>query len=428
MNNFTYYNPVKIVFGKNTISKIGELIEPGSKILITYGGGSIKSNGVYDQVMAALTGHKVFEFGGIEANPDYATLMKAVEICKNEGIDFLLSVGGGSVLDGTKFVAAAVFYDGDPWEILTRKPAKTQSNDGGQNHTPSKKAGRIDKALPIGSVLTLAATGSEMNGFAVISRRQTGEKLSFGSPLVFPRFSVLDPQTTLSLPFRQSANGIVDAFIHVMEQYMTYDVNTPLQDRQAEAILRSLVECAGAIKKDPGSYDTRANIMWCATQALNGLIGCGVIQDWATHHIGHELTAALGLDHARSLAIVFPAVIQHQRKNKFQKFIQYGKRVWHIIPKDENDPAELDKAFDKTLARTLELFHSLDFVTRLGKLNMALEVPGKDPSTTNDLNEMHDPEKLFDKIAGGISSRGVKLGEHKNLDYAEIKEILRLCW
>ena len=224
MNNFIYHNPVKIVFGKNTISKIRELIPENKRIMLTYGGGSIKKNGVYDQVMSALTGRKIVEFGGIETNPDYATLLKAVDQCKMENIDFLLSVGGGSVLDGAKFIAAAVFHDGDPWEILT-----------------NKRAMRISKALPVGSVMTLAATGSEMNGFAVISRRETGEKLSFGSPLLFPQFSILDPETTISLSPHQTANGIVDAFVHVMEQYMTYDINTPLQDRQAEAVLKTLL-------------------------------------------------------------------------------------------------------------------------------------------------------------------------------------------
>lgn len=405
MNNFTFYNPVKIVFGKNTIGKIQELVALDNKVLVTYGGGSIKLNGVYDQVMAALSGHKVVEFGGIEANPDYATLMKAVELCKKEKIDFLLSVGGGSVLDGTKFIAAAVHYPGDPWQLLTQK-----------------KAGRLEKVLPIGSVLTLAATGSEMNGFSVISRRETGEKLSFGNPLLFPRFSVLDPETTFSLSHHQSANGIVDAFIHVMEQYMTYDVNTALQDRQAEAVLKTLVECARELIDDPKNYDTRANIMWCATQALNGLLGCGVVQDWTSHHIGHELTANLGLDHARSLAIVFPAVVQHQRQNKFKRFIQYGKRVWHILPADENSRQELDHAFDKTLGKTLDLFHSLGFKTRLSELDLSFE------NTDKDTANQGSPEMLFEKIAVNISKRGIQLGEHKNIDYSAIKEILEKCW
>ncbi|MDH4263885.1 MAG: iron-containing alcohol dehydrogenase [Spirochaetia bacterium] len=399
MNNFTYHNPVKIVFGKNTIAKIKDLIPANNKVLITYGGGSIKKNGVYDQVMKALSGYNVLEFGGIEANPDFNTLIKAVDLCKKEKVDFLLSVGGGSVLDGTKFIAAAVNYNGDPWEILTQK-----------------KSGKITKALPIGCVLTLAATGSEMNGFAVISRRETGEKLSFGSPLLFPQFSILDPQTTVSLSSHQTANGIVDAFIHVMEQYLTYDVNTPLQDRQSEAILKTLIETAPIVMNNPDDLDARANIMWCATQALNGLIACGVVQDWSTHMIGHELTAAYGLDHARSLAIVFPAIIENQKSRKFNKFIQYGKRTWHVIPADENNENDLNKAFDKVFNKTIDFFHSLGVKTKLSDSDL---IPEK---------WAVNPEQTFEIIADRISKRGLKLGEHKNIGYDEIKEILNKCW
>ena len=408
MNNFTYYNPVKVVFGKGSIQKIRELVPAKAKILITYGGGSIFKNGVYDQVMTALPDRQIFQFGGIEVNPDFATLMKAVEVCKKENIDFLLSVGGGSVLDGTKFIAAAVFYNGDPWDILAKK-----------------KGGRIEKCLPIGCVMTLAATGSELNGFSVVSRRETNEKLSFGSSLLYPVFSILDPETTKSLSLRQTANGIVDAFIHVMEQYLTYDINTPLQDRQAESILKTLLECGEAIMKAPDDYNVRANIMWCAAQALNGLIGCGVIQDWTSHHIGHELTAFCGLDHARSLALVFPVIVMHEKKSKQQKFLQYGQRVLGVTVNEKNT----DSAFAETLKRTVDFFHSLEVNTRLRDYYANPSGVNQDEKWVEKENLTRDSfQEIIDAIADRLSKRGVKLGEHKSIGYEEIKEILNLCW
>lgn len=259
MNNFEYCNPVRVVFGKNTVAKLADLIDPARTILFLYGGGSIKRNGVYEQVKAALKGRKVIEFAGIEPNPRYETCMKAVELARKEKVDFLLSVGGGSVLDGTKFIAGAIpFTGGDPWQILT---------SGG---------GALQSALPIGAVLTLPATGSEMNCFSVISRDSTQEKLAFGNPKVYPAFSILDPEITYSLPQNQLRNGIVDAFVHVMEQYATYSINTPLQDRQAEAVVRTLIDVAPDVltKKD---YDSRANFMWAATHALNGIISCDAL-------------------------------------------------------------------------------------------------------------------------------------------------------
>ena len=290
MENFVYHNPVKIVFGKGSIAQLGSLVPATARVLITYGGGSIKRNGVYDQVCRALGSHRVCEFSGIEPNPRYETCMRAVTLARAEKTDFLLAVGGGSVLDGTKFIAAAIPYaSGDPWKIVSQgRPTAV--------------------ATPLGCVLTLPATGSEMNGFAVISRDSTQEKLAFASPYIYPQFSIMDPETTYSLPPRQVANGIVDAFVHVAEQYLTSGPPAPLQDRQAEAILATLIEQAPKVLSQPQDYDTRANLMWCATQALNGLIGCGMTQDWSTHMIGHELTALYGIDHAQSLAIVLPAV------------------------------------------------------------------------------------------------------------------------
>jgi NADP-dependent alcohol dehydrogenase len=288
MKNFEFQNPVKILFGKGQIAGITKEIPADAKILITYGGGSIKTNGVYEQVQQALAGRTVYEFGGIEPNPQLETLMRAVEMARTEKIDFLLAVGGGSVLDGTKFVAAAIPFEGDPWDILSKQAP-------------------IHSALPLGAVMTLPATGSEMNTFFVITKAATQEKLAAASPNVYPRFSVLDPTTTFSLPARQIGNGIVDAFTHTMEQYLTFPANAPLQDRMAEGILKTLMEEGPKTLANPSDYEARANVMWCATMALNGLIGVGVPQDWSTHEIGHELTALYGLDHAQTLAVVLPS-------------------------------------------------------------------------------------------------------------------------
>ncbi len=385
MNNFIFNNPTKIIFGKNTIQQLKTVLDPDLKILMTYGGGSIKENGVYHQVMDVLKGYSIREFGGIEPNPEYETCMNAARIVKDEGIDFLLSVGGGSVLDATKFIAASIYYEGkDPWSILTEGPEKT-----------------VKRALPLGCVLTLPATGSEMNGNAVISRRARGEKLAFSSSHVYPRFSILDPETTYSLPERQVINGIVDAFIHVIEQYLTYDVKTPLQDRQAEAILTTLIEQAPLVKENPGDYDARANIMWCATQALNGTVACGAVEDWTTHRIGHELTVLHGLDHARTLAIVLPAVMQHQRDKKKGKILQYGERIWGI---KESDP---EKAIDRAIEKTVSFFNSVGMPTRL-----------RDYTLT--------PDSCM-AAADNLTRRGDVLGEHKDIGKKEVQEILRIC-
>jgi NADP-dependent alcohol dehydrogenase len=348
MFDFTFHNPTKILFGKNAIELIGEEIPADARILMTYGGGSIKRNGVYERVMHALKGKPVTQFGGIEPNPRYETLIPAVELVRREEIDFLLAVGGGSVLDGTKFIAAAVPFEGDPWDIL-------------------EKRAEVRKALPIGAVLTLPGTGSEMNGYAVITRWEKKAKLAFYSPLVYPRFAALDPQTTFSLPSRQTANGIVDAFVHVMEQYLTYPVNAPLQDRMAEAILLTLIEQTPKVFEKPTDYDTRASIMWCATTALNGIIGVGVPQDWATHAIGHEITALYDIDHARTLAIVLPGVMEVKRREKREKLLQYAERVWGIREGDE------DSRIDEAIERTREFFESGGIPTRLSAYGIGAE-------------------------------------------------------
>ncbi len=380
MYNFEYQNPVRIIFGKGEISKTGMNIPEGSKILLTYGGGSIFNNGVYEQVKASIKGFEVIEFGGIEPNPHYETLMKAVEIAKNEGITFLLSVGGGSVLDGTKFIAAAArFTKGDPWKILSRRAP-------------------VLEAIPIGAVLTLPATGSEMNSGAVVTRVEYQEKLSFLSPFVMPVFSILDPEVMFSLPERQIANGIVDAFVHVIEQYLTFPVNSPIQDRFAESILITLVEEGPKVLANRSNYDANANLMWSTTMALNGLIGVGVPQDWATHMIGHELTAYHGIDHARTLAIVLPGIMHIKREQKTDKILQLGERVWGVTEGD------VDERINLTIQKTVEFFESVGVPTRLSAYNLSTET--------------------IDTITDRFEKRAYKIGEKANVGPAEIRLIL----
>jgi NADP-dependent alcohol dehydrogenase len=341
MLNFDFQNPTQILFGKGRIADLPKVVPAGARVLVLYGGGSIKDNGVYDQVMDALKGHTVREFSGIEPNPTYETLMKAVELIRAEKLDFLLAVGGGSVIDGTKFVAAAVDFDGDPWQIL------------------EKRGGNITRALPFGSVLTLPATGSEMNNGSVITRKSLKAKMAFSSRHTYPKFSILDPATTFTLPLRQVGNGVVDAYTHVMEQYMTYPVNAPIQDRMAEGLLLTLIEEGPKALSNPDNYEVRANIMWCATLALNGLIGAGVPQDWATHMVGHELTALYGLDHAQTLAIVLPGMLKVRKESKRAKLLQYAERVWHL--KEGSEDARIDAA----IAKTQDFFEAMGVKTRL---------------------------------------------------------------
>jgi NADP-dependent alcohol dehydrogenase len=350
MMNFDYYNPVKILFGEGKIAEINNEIPKDATVLMTYGGGSIMRNGVYDQVIKALAGYKVIEFGGIEPNPKFETLIQAVELAREEKVDFLLSVGGGSVLDGTKFIAAAIHFEGDPWKILM----------GG-------KEAEIVKAVPLASVLTLPATGSEMNSGAVISRVSTQEKYAFGSPLLYPKFSVLDPKVTYSLPSNQIANGVVDAFIHTTEQYLTFPTQALIQDRWAEGVMQTLIEVGPQALANPLSYDVRANLMWSCTMALNGIISVGVPTDWATHMIGHELTAFFGLDHAVTLAIVLPSLLRETRDEKKQKLLQYGHRVWGIEVGTEE--MKVEEAID----RTEKFFRSLGLKTRLSEHNITQE-------------------------------------------------------
>lgn len=346
MLNFSFQNTTKIQFGEGQIKTLSELIPKTAKVLVTYGGGSIKKNGVYDQVAEALSEHTWFEFSGIEPNPTYDTLMKAQDLIRQHDIDFLLAVGGGSVVDGTKFIAAAALYEGDdPWDFIAKGQA-------------------IKQALPMACVLTLPATGSESNANSVVTR--DGNKLPFNSPLVQPLFAVLDPTVTLSLSDRQISNGVVDAFVHTIEQYLTYSVNGKVQDRFAEGLLLTLIEegpkaLAAETKND---LDVRANIMWAATMALNGLIGAGVPQDWATHMIGHELTGAYAIDHARTLSIVLPAVMKVCAKAKREKLLQYAERIWNLTEGDD------DSRISRAIELTEQFFQTMQVPTRLSDIDL----------------------------------------------------------
>ncbi len=384
MNNFTYFNPTRIHFGKGEIAKLAEEIPSDAKVLITYGGGSIKKNGVLSQVHAALAGRSYQEFGGIEANPHFETLMKAVAVVQSEGIDYILAVGGGSVIDGSKFIAAAARYEGDAWEILQTYGSK------------------IRDAVPLGTVLTLAATGSEMNNGAVITKAETQDKLFFFSPFVQPRFSILDPETTYTLPTRQIANGVVDAYVHTLEQYTTYPVNAKVQDRFAEGLLRTLIEEGPAALANPRDYDVRANLMWTATMALNGTLSTGVPTDWATHMIGHELTGLFGLDHAQTLAIVQTAVWKHKLAAKQAKLAQYAERVF-----DVHDGSEAQKA-QAAIDRTEAFFSAMGNPVRLSAYGLG--------------------EEVIDQVAAKLTAHGhVALGEHADITPDDVKQILRLA-
>ena len=347
MNNFDFRNPTHILFGKGRIADLKDQVPADAKVLILYGGGSAEKTGVLGQVRAALAGRTLVEFGGIEPNPRFATALKAVDVIGQEGITFLLAVGGGSVIDATKFISAAAKYDGDAWDILTSRGSV------------------ITQALPFGTVLTLPATGSEMNSGAVITNPEKGAKLPFGSPHCYPVFSVLDPEVTYTLPPRQIANGVADAFVHIIEQYLTYPSAARVQDGFAETLLRTLIELGPKALETPEDYDVRANLMWTATLALNGLIGAGVPQDWASHMIGHEITALNDTDHARTLAVVLPSLMNDQRGPKREKLLQYAANVWDI--REGSDDARIDAV----IKATRRFFEQMGIKTRLGDYAIA---------------------------------------------------------
>ena len=348
MRDFTFHNPTRILFGRGQIENIADQIPTDARILLVAGGGSIRNNGALDQVKGALAGRSLQEFWGVRPNPALDSLLPALEVVRSESLDFVLAVGGGSVIDAAKFIAAAARTPGDPWNLLARGT-------------------RVSAALPVGVVLTMPGTGSESNGAAAISNHETGQKLVFVSPLSFPRFAVLDPELTFSLPERQVSNGIVDAFVHVLEQYLTYPVGGTLSDRLAEAILLTLKELGPSALSSPKDYAVRANLMWAANLALNGLIAQGVPQDWTTHHIGHELTALFGIDHARSLAAVLPALLDARRQPKAEKLVQFGARVFGV------SGASVSSCIDETIARTAAFFESLGVPTRLSAYGVGEE-------------------------------------------------------
>lgn len=382
MNNFNLHIPTQLYFGKDQHKELSRLIPANSKILLLYGGGSIKHNGIYEQVIGELSSFDVIEFGGIEANPQYTTLTKALEVIKLNEINFLLAVGGGSVIDGTKFLASAALYEGEhPWDIL-------------------EKGLRTEIGLPFGTVLTLPATGSEMNSGAVISRKETGQKLAMGGPGLFPVFSIADPTVVASLPKRQLANGIVDAFTHVMEQYMTYPTSATLQDRIAEGILSTLIEIAPRVMKTPENFELAANFMWCCNMALNGIIQKGVPTDWSIHAIGHEITAAYGIDHARTLAIVLPSMYRYKLKKKELKLAQYGRRVLGLTGDDR-------KVAEQAIDHTEDFFRSLGIGTKLSDYDVD--------------NASAFPQSCVTSME---KQRTIILGEHKDIRSKDVKSIL----
>ena len=384
MKDFQFYNPTRIVFGAGSIAKIKKLIPRKARVLMLYGGGSIKKNGVYMQVADALRKHELFEFGGIEPNPDYATLMKAVKLVKKNKIDFLLAVGGGSVIDGTKFIAAASLYQGeDPWDIVSQ-------------------GAEVKKAVPFGVVLTLPATGSEMNHNAVISNRERREKESFGSEKVYPKFSILDPKVTYSLPKNQIRNGLVDAYVHILEQYLTYPVGADVQDRQAEGLLLAIHDIAQrALQTDPPDYDARANYMWVCSNALNHLIGSGVPQDWSTHGIGHTLTALYGLAHAESLAVVLPWLLWYKREQKQEKLLQFGYRVLDVKMQ------KYSERIDRTIEALAAFFQSMGMPTTLTAYGL-------------------DPDQVAIEVQAKLEEDNFVRGEHRDITPAAADDILRL--
>jgi len=352
MLDFDFYNPTRIIFGKDRLDNIDKYVPASAKVLITFGGGSAQKSGLIDRVKKVLGSRKIFEFGGIEPNPRYETLIKAVEIIRKENIDFILAVGGGSVIDGTKFITLASHYRGDPRELLKF----------GFMPIPFDV---VNKVVPFGTVLTLPATGSEMNSGAVISYEHG--KFPVMCELSFPVFSILDPAVTFTLPKIQVANGVIDTFVHTTEQYITYPVDARVQDRIAEGILQTLIEIGVTTVAEPENYDARANLVWSATMALNGVAGAGVPQDWATHMIGHELTALFGIDHGQTLAIVYPALLEVRRLQKHAKILQYAERVWHIETGSE------EERIDLAIQKTRDFFESLGVKTRLSQYGVGAD-------------------------------------------------------
>jgi len=387
MLNFELYNPTQLVFGKGQIEKLTALVPKNAKILLAYGGGSIFKNGIYEQVKAALSDFEVVEFGGIEANPHFETLMKAVAIIREQKIDFILAVGGGSVIDGVKFMSAATPFEGNPIDILQKRIIFKD----------------VSKVVPFGTVLTLPATGSEMNSGSVVTIEATQEKLDFGGSALFPKFSICDPTVIASLPKRQLQNGVVDAYTHVLEQYLTYPHNGYLQDRIAESILQTLIQVGPEVVENSTDYALASNFMWSCTMALNGLIQKGVPSDWATHMIGHELTALYGIDHARSLAIIGPNLYRVMFETKKGKLAQYGKRIFNLTGTE-------DEIANEAINKTVAFFHTMGMQTKLSDCTK-------------------DFAKTADFIVNRFEERGWKaLGEKQNITLEKVKSIVEMSY
>ena len=387
MTNFELYNPVNYIFGQGQISKLANLTPKNTKVLLAYGGGSIFKNGVYDQVKAALADFELLEFGGIEPNPRYETLMKAVEIIRKENVGFILAVGGGSVIDGVKFISGAVNYPGDAIEILKQRILFKD---------PSV-------CIPFGTVLTLPATGSEMNSGAVVTIEATQEKLTLGGSGLFPKFSIVDPTVIVSLPKRQLQNGVVDAFTHVLEQYITYSHDALLQDRIAESILQTLIEIGPSVVENPSDYKLASNFVWSATMALNGLIQKGVPSDWATHMIGHELTALYEIDHARTLAIIGPNLYRVMFETKKEKLAQYGQRIWGLT-------GTIEEIALAAIEKTVEFYQTMGMKTRISE---------------NVENSVGTAELIVKRF----EDRGwLALGERQNITPEKVREIVALSY
>ena len=387
MLNFELYNPTNLIFGKGQIEKLSSLVPQGSKILLAYGGGSIFKNGIYEQVKTALKGFEIVEFGGIEPNPHFETLMKAVAVIKEQNINFILAVGGGSVIDGVKFISAAVQFEGNPIDILQKRLLLKD----------------LSKVIPFGTVLTLPATGSEMNSGAVVTIESTEEKLAFGGSALFPKFSICDPSVIASLPKRQLQNGVVDAYTHVLEQYLTYPHDGYLQDRIAESILQTLIQVGPSVVENPTDYALASNFMWSCTMALNGLIQKGVPSDWATHMIGHELTALYGIDHARTLAIIGPNLYRVMFETKKGKLAQYGKRIFNLTGTEDEIALE-------AINKTVEFFHVMGMETKLSECTK-------------------DYEKTADFIVNRFEQRGwTAMGEKQNITLEKVKSIVEMSY
>ena len=387
MLNFELYNPTNLVFGKGQIEKLSTLVPQGAKILLAYGGGSIFKNGIHEQVINNLKGFEIVEFGGIEPNPHFETLMKAVDVIKEQNIDFILAVGGGSVIDGVKFISAAVNFDGNPIDILQKRVLTKD----------------VSKIIPFGTILTLPATGSEMNSGGVVTIQSTQEKLSFGGSALFPKFSICDPTVIESLPKRQLQNGVVDAYTHVLEQYLTYPHEGYLQDRIAESILQTLIQIGPGVVENPKDYALASNFMWSCTMALNGLIQKGVPQDWATHMIGHELTALYGIDHARTLAVVGPNLYRVMFETKKQKLAQYGKRIFNLTGTE-------DEIAHEAINKTVAFFHAMGMQTKLS-------------------DYINDFDKTADFIVNRFEKRGwLGLGEKQNITLEKVKSIVEMSY